>query len=221
MTDKELSILKKSPLFAGVSAEEIDRMLGCLAITKRSYYKNEVILHAGDITSSVGLVVSGCIHIINEDFWGNRNIISECLPGELFGESYACTQGAPLDISVIAAEDCELIFIGVGKILTTCPTACDYHSRLIRNLLSVIARKNIKMHEKLTHLTQRTTRDKLLSYLSAESARQGRASFEIPFNRQQLADYLSVDRSAMSGELCRMRDEGILSFEKNHFILKD
>lgn len=220
MTQKELGILKKSPLFTGVEPGEIDRMLGCLAIEMRGYAKNETILHTGDVTSSVGMVVTGCVHIIDEDFWGNRNIISEGLPGDLFAESYACTRGAELDISVIAAEDCELLFIGVGRIMTTCPTACDHHSRLIRNLLSVIARKNIKMHEKLTHLTRRSTREKLLSYLSAESSRQGRASFEIPFNRQQLADYLSVDRSAMSSELCRMRDEGLVSFEKNRFVLK-
>ncbi len=165
------------------------------------------------------MVISGRVHILKEDFWGNRNIITEALPGDVFAEGYACTQGAELGISAVAAEDSRIIFMEVRRVIITCPSACAFHVRLIRNLLSVLARKNLLMDEKLTHLTQRTTREKLLSYLSSESKRQGSASFEIPYNRQQLADYLSVDRSAMSSELCRMRDEGILTFEKNRFRL--
>lgn len=217
--DKELSIIKKSPLFGGVEEKEIGQMLNCLSVVKRDYVKNEVILHSGDSINSVIMVLSGCIHIVSDDFWGNRNIIAEAVPGDVFAESYACAQKRELEVSAIAVEDAKVMFMDVGRFMTTCSSACTFHVRLIRNLLSVLAQKNIAMYEKLTHLTQRSTRGKLLSYLSEESQKQGSASFDIPFNRQQLADYLSVDRSAMSNELSKMRDEGILSFEKNHFRL--
>jgi CRP-like cAMP-binding protein len=217
--DKELSIIKKSPLFGGVEEKEIGQMLNCLSVVKRDYAKNEIILHSGDSINSVIMVLSGCVHIVSDDFWGNRNIIAEAVPGDVFAESYACAQNRELEVSALAAEDAKVMFMDIGRFMTTCSSACAFHARLIRNLLSVLAQKNIMMYEKLTHLTQRSTRGKLLSYLSEESKKQGSASFDIPFNRQQLADYLSVDRSAMSNELSKMRDEGILSFEKNHFRL--
>lgn len=217
--NREVSILRKSPLFAGIEPDDIKSMLGCLDASRRKYGKNEILLHSGDIVSSFGIILSGRVHITNDDFWGNCNIIDDAVPGDAFAESYACTEGASLDISVIAAEETEVLYIAVGRVLIACPSACEFHTRLIRNLLSVIARKNIMMNRKLTHLTRRTTREKLLSFLSAESARRGSAAFDIHFNRQQLADYLSVDRSAMSAELCRMRNEGLLEFDKNHFIL--
>ncbi|MGI6166649.1 MAG: Crp/Fnr family transcriptional regulator [Eubacteriales bacterium] len=219
MTNKDIAIIKKSQLFSGMEDNEVDHVLGCLSAMGRDYKKNQIILHSGDSTNSIGMVISGRVHILKEDFWGNRNIITEALPGDVFAEGYACTQGAELEISAVAAEDSRILFLEVKRLITTCPNSCVFHVKLIRNLLSVMARKNLMMDEKLTHLTQRTTREKLLSYLSSESRRQGSASFEIPYNRQQLADYLSVDRSAMSSELSRMRDEGLITFEKNRFRL--
>ena len=121
--------------------------------------------------------------------------------------------------AAVASEKTEVLFLRIYRVLTTCSNACEFHARLVRNLLSVLALHNLKMNEKLTHVTQRTLREKLLSYLSSESARAGAASFEIPFNRQQLADYLSADRSALSAELSRMRGEGLIEFEKNSFRL--
>ncbi|HHT54207.1 MAG TPA: Crp/Fnr family transcriptional regulator [Clostridiales bacterium] len=219
MNNKDINIIKKTPLFSGMEEDEIEHMLGCLSAVGRNYRKNETILYPGDPINSIGMVISGRVLILKEDFWGNRNIINEALHGDVFAEGYACTQGVELGISAVAAEDSRVMFMEVRRVITTCSTACAYHVRLVRNLLSVLARKNLLMDEKLTHLTQRTTREKLLSYLSSESKRQVSASFEIPYNRQQLADYLSVDRSAMSSELSRMRDEGIISFEKNRFRL--
>ena len=166
------------------------------------------------------MVLSGSVHIVKEDFWGNRNIVTEIGPGQIFAESYACTPGAALGVSVVAAEAAAVMFMNVRRVLTTCSSACEFHSRLLRNLLSVLAEKNLRFNDKLTHMAQRTTRQKLLSYLSAESMRLGSPEFDITFNRQQLADYLSVDRSAMSGELSKMRDEGLLDFYKSHFRLR-
>jgi cAMP-binding proteins - catabolite gene activator and regulatory subunit of cAMP-dependent protein kinases len=214
-----LSILGKSPLFKGIRDDEIEEMMGCLAGDLKKYRKDEYILRLGDSLEAIGLLISGSVSVIKEDYWGNRNIMAKMEPGDIFGESYACVSGAALGVSVEAATDSEVLFLNVGKIMTTCNSACSFHSKLSQNLLTILASKNLYLNSKLTHMMQRTTREKLLSYLSGESVKHNSASFDIPFNRQQLADYLSVDRSAMSNELCKMRDEGILKFDKNHFSL--
>lgn len=129
-------------------------------------------------------------------------------------------RGAVMTVSVMAEEDCTVLFLNVKRILTTCSSACAHHSRIIRNLLSDLAAKNLAYNEKLTHITQRTTRAKLLSYFSAAARKSGSVEFDIPFSRQQMADYLSVERSGLSLELSRMRKEGLIDFHKNHFVLK-
>ena len=215
-----LSILQKSSLFGGVAKGEIEAMLRCLSAQTREYAKDEFVLRFGESVSSIGVVLSGSVYVIKEDFWGNRNIMSKATAGEIFAEVYACTPGRPLGVSVIAGERAEVLFLDVRKILTTCTSTCQFHTRLIRNLLSALAEKNLMLSDKLTHMAQRTTREKLLSFLSQQAQAKGGSSFEIAFNRQQLADYLSVDRSAMSNELCKMRDEGLLEFSKNHFTIK-
>ena len=217
---KYLEVIKKSPLFKGIDEREIEAMLACLSVNTKKYAKNEFVMRFGESTEAIGMVLAGSLHLIKEDFWGNRNIIAEIGPGQIFAESYACMEGVTLGVSVVAAEASAVMFMNVRRVLTTCGSACEFHSRLVRNLLSVLAEKNLRFNDKLTHMTQRTTRQKLLSYLYAESLRQGTSEFDIPFDRQQLADYLSVDRSAMSNELCRMRDEGLLNFRRNHFVLR-
>ena len=167
----------------------------------------------------MGLVVSGCVLVIQEDLWGHRNILSKCHTGDFFGEPYAASPGAVLNISVVADGDCEIIFFNIQRLLVTCPTACEHHQKLIRNLVSVLANKILILNDKITHIGKRTTRDKLLSYLSAESARQSSLSFDIPFDRQQLADYLCIDRAAMSTEISKLQKEGFIKTNRNHFEL--
>lgn len=219
MKQTDLSALKRSKLFSGIDEKEIVAMLTCLSAEQKQYKKGEYILRCGDSAALVGLVTSGSVDVIQEDYWGNRNIVAAVPPGQSFAESYACAGNVPLGVSVQAAENSEVLLMNIQKILTTCSSACAFHARLIRNLASLLASKNLMMNEKLTFLTQRTTREKLLSYLSAESMRRHVSSFSIPFDRQQLADFLSVDRSAMSNELSKMRKEGILQYSKNHFSL--
>lgn len=214
----DFAAIKHSTLFAGATEAEIAAMLKCLAATEERFEKNRYILRCGDSVQSLGLVLSGSVHVVREDFWGNGNILAEIGPGEVFAESYACT-GEAMQVGVVAQEPTRVLFLNVQRILTVCPSACAHHTRLIQSLLAVLARQNLRLTRTLSHLSQRSTREKLLSYLSSESARQGGASFTIPFNRQQLADYLSVDRSAMSSELGRMQREGLLTFSKNSFTL--
>ena len=215
----DLSLIHGSVLFAGTTVQETEKMLTCLSAKQAVYQKNEYILRAGDKNSCVMLLLEGGVCIVQEDFWGNRNIISKITPGEIFAEAFACVPGARLGVSVTAEMKSAVLFLDVRRILTACGASCPFHSRAVQNLASCLAQKNLRLTEKLTHITQRTTREKLLSFLSAESIRQGASGFDIPYNRQQLADYLSVDRSAMSWELCRLRDEGVLRFHKNHFEL--
>lgn len=215
-----LSVLKRTSVFSGIDDKEMESMLGCLGAKTESYKKGAYILRVGDCPESVGLLLSGSLFVIQEDYWGNRNIRANIIPGQVFAESFACVSGAVMDVSVVADENSQVMWLNVQRVLHTCPTACSHHNRLIRNLLSDLAANNLRANEKLTHISKRTTREKLLSYLSAEARRQGKPKFSIPFNRQQLADYLSVERSAMSAELSKMQRDGLLAADKNLFTLK-
>lgn len=216
-----LATLKKSNLFTGISTEEIQEMLSCLSARVCHYNKNEFIIRNGERIHTVGMVISGTALIIQEDFWGKRTIISEVLPGSLFAETYACLSTIPIEMSVISDSECEILFLDFNKILTVCTSACTFHTRLIQNFLSAIAKRNLSLTKKMEHMSKKTIREKLLSYLSAESMKSSSSTFEIPFNRQQLADYLSVDRSALSNELSKLQTEGILTYRKNIFTLKE
>jgi CRP-like cAMP-binding protein len=217
---KYLNLLKHTKLFYGITEAEIASMLKCLSAAKHYYQKGEYIFSRGEHISVLAILLEGCIHIQKEDYWGNLSILNEISEGELFGEVYACLGNDEILYNAVAVKQSIVLFLDIGRVLTMCPSACRFHGRLIQNLLSVLASKNKILTQKLEHMSQRTTREKLLSYLSEQSLRAGGPSFEIPFNRQQLADFLSVDRSAMSNELCKMRDEGILLFDKNRFVLK-
>ncbi len=216
---KYLPIFRKASLFQGIRDVDLTAMLQCLSAKQSTYQKGQVLVQKGTMMSSVGMVLSGALHLFNDDFWGNRTILAQVEPGELFGETYACIQTEPLHVTVQAAEATEVLYLDIRKIMTLCTAACTFHARLLQNLIFVLAQKNVLLTQKLEHTSKRTTRDKLLSYLSAESSKAGSATFTIPFNRQELADYLGVDRSAMSSTLCKLRDEGVLQFQKNRFEL--
>ena len=160
------------------------------------------------------------MHVFFLHIWGNRNILSKTGPGQTFADVFACAPGAVLNVSVEAESTMTVMFLHIRRVLSVCPSACSYHSRFIRNLLGELAEKNLRLNEKLTHMGQRTTRAKLMSYFSAEALRRGVYEFDIPFSRQQLADYLGVERSGLSVELGKMWDEGLLDFHKSHFLLK-
>ena len=215
-----LPVIRSSQLFSGTSEEELTAMLSCLKAEKKDFPKEAFVLRAGDAADSIGLVLSGNILVIQEDIWGNRNILSKAGAGQTFAAAYACAPGSVLNVSVMTETPVTAMFLNVRRILTVCPSACSHHSRIIRNLLGEMAEKNLRLSEKLTHMGQRGTRAKLMSYLSSEAQRLGKYEFDIPFSRQQLVDYLAVERSGLSLELGKMRSEGLLDFHKSHFILK-
>lgn len=213
-------VLLASRLFSGIAAAELQEMLTCLDAKVAQYPKEAFLLRAGERAESVGLVLSGTALVVQEDVWGNRNLLSQVRSGQTFAAAFACAQDAVLNVSVTAQSAVTALFLNVQRILTVCPAACAHHSRIIRNLLSELAENSLRVNEKLTHTSQRTTRAKLLSYFSAEAQRNGAYEFDIPFTRQQLADYLAVERSGLSAALSRLRADGLLEFRKNHFRLK-
>ncbi|MDO5416578.1 MAG: Crp/Fnr family transcriptional regulator [Lachnospiraceae bacterium] len=215
----DFSFLTKTTLFQGISENEIQEMLHCLGAETRMFPKGAVIYRAGDVVRSMGLVLSGSVNLEHDDVWGNKTILDHAGPGYVFAETYACVPGEPLMIQVAAAEDSHILFLNVARVLKLCPSSCSHHSTLIRNLLSVTAQKNLALSRRIFHTSSKSIRGRLLSYLSFQAVRHGSSRFSIPFNRQQLADYLGVDRSALSNELGKMQRDGLLSFEKNHFCL--
>lgn len=225
MSDQEIAkyypAIRTSQLFCGVSEDELKAMLKCLDVRVAKFDKGSYVLHAGDNVDSIGLVLHGSVLIEQEDIWGNRNILSNARQGQTFASTVACAVGSVLESNVVADCATTVMFLNVKRILTVCSSACAHHSRIVRNLLGELAQKNIHLNEKLGHMSHRTTRRKLLSYLSSESQRHGSLEFDIPFTRQQLADYLAVDRSGLSIELGKMQADGILEFHKNHFILSE
>lgn len=214
-----IQIFETSPLFSGLEPQEIEKALACFSAVERRYRKGKSIFRLGETVSGPALLLEGCAHIQKEDYWGNLSILSEIGPGELFGEVYACLGDEPMAHNVVAVRDSVVLFLDLRRLLETRAPDCGLHGRITQNFIRVLAEKNRRLTQKLEHMSRRTTREKLLSYLSEQSLYAQSASFVIPFNRQQLADYLSVERSAMSAELGRMRDEGLLTFERSRFTL--
>ena len=213
-----MQILSGCALFRGLSETEISALLPCLSARQASFRRGQFLLRAGEIPSAAGIVLRGEAELVQEDFWGNRNLLAAVGPGELFAEAFACAQ-AVSPVSVLCKTDGSVLYLNVRTVFSPCEKACAQHRLLTQNLIRVLAEKNMQLNEKAGFLSQRTTREKLLAYLSAQARRAGSACFRIPFDRQQLADFLSVNRSAMSAELSRMQREGLLRVDRSSFTL--
>ncbi len=207
--------VRHNPLFRGI--EELEPMFDCLGAQTRLFARDAVILLAGDAALYVGIVVSGGVKIIKEDEEGNSAIITELGPSELFGEVFACAGVEHSPVTVVATQKSEILFIDYRKIIYTCASSCVFHNRLIENMLMLIARKTLMLNQKIEVLSKRTTREKIFSFFDV--IRGGKRAFAVPYNREEMAQYLCVDRSALSAELGRMRDEGLIRFHKNEFEL--
>ncbi len=216
---KYIPVLKRTQMFSGVGSDEIESMLSCLGAKLYEYDKGDYVIKQGEHLNDIVVLVDGNLHIQKDDYWGNRSILAQIRVGEMFGEAYVAPESGPVINDVIAVEKSTVIFFDVKRILTTCPSACRFHQVVVQNMFFAISEKNRQLVQKLSHMSKRSTREKLISYLSEEASKKNSSYFTIPFNRQQLADFLSVDRSAMSNELCKMRDDGLIEFEKNNFKL--
>jgi len=212
-------ILSKCLLFKGLDEASIKALIGCISPKEKEFSKEQYIFNEEDNFSFIGILLSGALHLIRDDYWGNRNILARFEAPDIFGEAFVCAGVRKVPVSLLAAENSKVLLFDFNKVITTCSSACAFHTMLIKNMLSNLAQKNLALMEKIEHITQHNTREKLLSFLYSIAKRQGRSTIEIPFNREELAAYLAVERSAMSAELCRMRDEGLIKFSRNKFTL--
>ncbi|MCL2136980.1 MAG: Crp/Fnr family transcriptional regulator [Coriobacteriia bacterium] len=211
--------VKRNSLFADVAYSDFVRMFDCLSAKTYSYRKGELVLTAGDHVDFFGIVLKGSVRVIREDIHGNAAVISEQTATDSFAEVFACAGVTQSPVSVLAMEKTEVLMISSKRLLETCTNSCPYHVAMIGNLIRTIANKAIDLSQRVEMLSKRTTREKLMSYL--ELYRGAAQRFEVPHNRTELARFLSVDRSAMSKELARMRDEGVIRFERNSFEILD
>ena len=216
---KYLEILKKCPLFEGIAEENLFRMLTCLGARVIPFDKKYTVFAEGSAAKYIGIVLSGSIHIVQIDYFGNRSILSEIGEGEVFNEAFACAETKEMPVSVIANEPSEIMLIECSHILHTCQNNCGFHQQLIFNLMKDLAQKTIIFHQRIEITSKRSTREKLLAYLTLQMKKTGKRSFDIPFDRQELADYLEVDRSGLSAEISKMKKEGLIDSNKNHFVM--
>lgn len=217
----DISAIARCPLFAGTTEQQVASMLPCLGATTRRFEKGACIFRMGDHISSLGLVLSGGVRIETVDAWGHVTVLSHAGPGAVFGEAYACAPDEALLVNAVAAQDSEILLLEAAKLARTCPSSCTHHGKIALNLLSVLARKNIHLSRRSIHTAPKTIRGKVLSYLSSQASLADSNELTIPFNRQELADYLGVDRSALSNELSKMQKDGLIETDRSHFVLHD
>ena len=216
---KFLNILKKCPLFYGIDDDNLIKMLTCLGARIESFDKKYTIFAESAPAKYIGIVLSGSVQMIQIDYYGNRSILAEIDASHIFAEAFACAEVQTLPVSVIANDPCEVMFIECGHILHTCSNNCGFHQQLIFNLMKDLATKTIMFHQRIEITSKRSTREKLLTYLALQAKKCNSNSFYIPFDRQELADYLEVERSGLSAEIGKLKKEGILENQKNHFVL--
>ena len=216
---KYFSVLKQCPMFDGIEEAELEGMLACLGARIISIKKGEIIFAEGEKATAVGIVLSGSVRMMREDYNGNRSLLALVKPAELFGETYACAGIESLPITILAAEDSECMLIDCRRITISCANACAFHNRVVFNLLRLVAIKNLTYDQKIEVTSKRTTREKLMTYLYSQAKIHDSNQFEIPYDRQELADYLEVDRSGLSAEISKLRKEQMLICEKNRFEL--
>ncbi len=214
---KYLKLLKETNLFEGIDESAIEAMLGCLNANKSHFSEGEYLIRQGERIDRIFVLAEGRLHVQSEDFWGNRNIFTSISTGEVFGQAYL--SGEAIMNDVVAVEPSIVISFDADRVLTTCSSACRFHTQVIRNLFFALSKNNVRLVTKLAHISKRTTRAKLMDYLSLMAKKAGSPSFTIPFDRQQLADYLSVERSSLSAELGKMQKEGLLQTNRSRFTL--
>lgn len=211
--------LSQMPLFAGIREEELSPMLRCLQCFERSYQKGELILLESHAVRNVGLILSGTVHMIKEDEEGCETLILSMKAGELFGESFSCGSSRDARVSFLAAAPCTVLFLPFHRVLHTCTMTCTFHHRMIENMVRMMGDKNVQLMRKIEILSQKTLREKILTYLRLQAEAQQSRRITAPLGRVELADYLCANRSALTRELAAMKQEGILDYHKNTFVL--
>lgn len=210
-------LLSASSLFRGIEAAELESMLHCLGAKVVTIAKGEPVFLEGDPAGFLGIVLEGSIQIVREDYFGNRSILHQSGPGDIFAEAFSFTGVDTMPISGYAAKNSRVMLFTCKRMMTVCANACGFHNRLVKNLLQLVSRKNLILNDKIRYMSQKTTKEKLMAYLSDQAKAAGQPEFTIPFDRQALADYLGVERSAMSAEISKLRKEGMIEATGSRF----
>lgn len=216
---KHFEVLRKCPLFDGIEDENLAAMLGCLGTKEITYKKGDTVLAEGAPAKYLGIVLIGKVQIERVDYYGNRSILTTVEPSRVFGEVFACAGLDTMPVAVVAAEETSVLLIDARRITQSCTNSCSFHSRMIFNLLGIVAGKNLVFHQKIEITSKRSTREKLMTYLLLFAKSCGSSTFTIPFDRQELADYLEVERSGLSAEISRLRSEKIIDCHRSTFVL--
>ena len=207
----------RSPLFAGIAPTDMEGMLGCIGYHIRAFQKGEIIAFEEENINHVGVVLSGAVDMIKEDVWGNRRMLLRTYPEDIFGETFACGEDSLSVVTFVASQDCRVMFLSFCRVMHTCTHACQFHQTLVENMVRLIARKNRELMRKVEVVSKKTLREKILAYLSIQAQSQGKKSFEIPLGRVEWAEYLCADRSALTRELSKMQEDGLIRYRRNTF----
>ena len=218
--EKYLKILKKCQLFEDVGDGELLRMLTCLGARVERFERKDTVFFEGDPAEKIGILISGELHLISIDYLGNRNILEVITPSDMFCEAFACARPTVMPISVVAEKSSEVMLIDAAHVMHTCEKVCLFHRKMIYNLVKDLAKKTVAYHKRVEVTSKRTTRAKLMAYLGLVAEQKGSRSFDIPFDRQELADYLEVDRSGLSAEISKLKKEGLIDCHKFSFTIK-
>lgn len=215
----DIQNLQKTMIFRDMDENEIKEALTALSGAEKKYKKGSAILHAGRTTECMGLVLDGSVTIESNDMWGNRTILSHVEKGQFFAETYALLENEPMLVDVTANEDCRILFLRIGSLKQLISTRNNWTQKLVTNLLTISAHKNLTLSGRSFHTSPKTIRGRVMAYLNSVSLQKGTKEFDIPFDRQQLADYLNLERTALSKELGKMQKDKIISVNRNHFII--
>lgn len=215
----DVNKLKDAVIFHGMTEREIAAALDELKAAERTYKKGQIILHSGSTTKRMGLVLEGSVTIENNDVWGNKTILSHAGEKQFFAETYGFLANEPLLVDVVANENCRILFLTISGLRNSTTPHRSWTAKLLCNLLTISTGKNLQLSGRSFHTAPKTIRGRVMSYLNSVSIKKGTSEFDIPFNRQQMADHLNLDRTALSKELRKMQDDGLIRFRKNHFVL--
>lgn len=217
--EKYYNQIKNSPVFYGMNDEELKGLLECFHARVRKYQKEEMIIRQGDIISNIYLILDGGVNIEKDSYWGRRIIISRLGKNQNLALSFVGSKNVESSVDAITVEETLVLILSYEKCTSMCQNACTRHKVLINNLFQILSKENIELIQKIENVSQKTIRDKVLTFLSNEAQKNHSNQFDIKFNRQDLADYLNVDRSAMSFELSKLQKERLIKYNKNHFEL--
>ena len=222
MPKAHVTDISQLPVFDEISPADCTLLFDCLGCRIREYKKDCLIRLERELAGNVGTVIEGSVNMYKQDIWGNRTLVSYMQAGHVFGETFSLSEITPEHEGVffVTASPSLILFLPASRILHPCKNSCPFHHQLTKNMFSMISAKNRRLMERIEVSSQGSVREKILAYLSMEAQRQGRSSFRLPLRRTEMAEYLCINRSAMSRELTALRDEGVIDFDRNYFTLR-